>query len=269
MARPDFLWLSLPDGTKIGAVHIQRNSGRTLLYSHGNAEDLTLLLPYLDTMASYCNADVLAYDYCGYGVSEGTPSEESCYACIEAAYGHLLEVGESQSIVLFGRSLGSGPAVDLAQRHPEISAMALQSPIESTSRAALGSCGGKVASCCCSSVDLFRNYQKISDVQCPVLIMHGTEDRVVSIQNGKALHDACSGSYDPLWLGGCGHNDMPYEVCLNRVRGFLDGLEDGFSSAVLSADSQTSAPKAGSKGKTAARSPSLMARAKNCLPWVS
>lgn len=272
LARPDFLWISLPDGTKLGAVHIQRNSGRTLLYSHGNAEDLTVLLPYLDTMASYCDSDVLAYDYCGYGVSEGTPSEESCYACIDAAYGHLLSVGvEAQSIVAFGRSLGSGPTVDLLQRHPEISAMALQSPLESTNHAALG----KAASCCCSSVDLFRNYEKIGDVHCPVLIMHGTDDRVVSIRNGKALHDACSCSAEPLWLEGCGHNDMPYELCLSRLRSFLDTFEqlDRFSAGIRANDSKT-AQKTGSKSHkpsaTKLGAPGFMARLpRNCFPWAS
>lgn len=42
---------------------------------------------YLDLMSQLCASDVLAYDYCGYGFSEGTPTEETCYESIEAVVG--------------------------------------------------------------------------------------------------------------------------------------------------------------------------------------
>merc|ERR1711933_656572 len=104
-ARRDLLWLRTEQG-QISAVHIRgpdlgrahpgeqtlptpARSRYTVLYSHGNAEDLGLTLPYLDHMAEVCNCDVFAYDYLGYGISEGQPSEENCYLAINAAYAHL------------------------------------------------------------------------------------------------------------------------------------------------------------------------------------
>lgn len=215
--RPDFLSLTTSDGYRIGALHIRRNTGRTILYSHGNAEAMALL----------CAADVMAYDYCGYGISEGTPSEDGCYSAIDAAYKYLIELGIiPTTIIAYGRSLGSGPTVDLVARHPEIRAMVLQSPLESVGRAGLGCCGlGRFASCMLYDLDMFRNYEKIEDVQCPVFIIHGQADRIVPLHNGEALFEACSSAAAPFWVPGCGHNDLPYDVCLVRVREFLDALE--------------------------------------------
>ena len=79
-----------------------------------------LSLPYLDYLCQYCDCNVLAYEYCGYSVAEGEPSEQNCYECIQAAYDYLTGMKSSTSqavakdavdpaqIVLFGRSLGTG-----------------------------------------------------------------------------------------------------------------------------------------------------------------
>merc|ERR1719326_1024187 len=94
LARNDLVYLETEYGDKIAAVHIRRGSAgtdRVILYSHGNAEDLGQRLPYLDMMAQICAADVFAYEYCGYGFSEGETSEENCLLAIDAAYEHLTE----------------------------------------------------------------------------------------------------------------------------------------------------------------------------------
>ena len=106
---------------RIPAVHIQSDERKfTIIYSHGNAEDVGLSLPYLDRLSRRCNCNVLAYEYCGYSIAEGEPSEKNCYECIDAAYRYLTagrqSVVDPSSIVLFGRSLGTGPTVDLAAR---------------------------------------------------------------------------------------------------------------------------------------------------------
>jgi pimeloyl-ACP methyl ester carboxylesterase len=229
--RPDLVYLDTEDGDRIAAVHVRRGGSgtdRVILYSHGNAEDLGLRLPYLDLMSQICATDVFAYDYCGYGLSEGTPSEEGCILAIEAAYEYLTEIYNPNRIIAFGRSIGSGPTVDLLTRRKEIRGMVLQSPMESCGRAILGENVAWVA----YHMDMFRNYEKIHKVKCPVLVMHGTEDEVVPWENGVALHEACKEPVEPLWVEDAGHNDMPNEVCLRRVRQFideLDGLSWGYS----------------------------------------
>jgi len=226
LARPDLVYLETEKGDRIAAVHIRRGAAgtdRVILYSHGNAEDLGQRLPYLDLMAQICASDVFAYEYCGYGFSEGETSEENCLLAIDAAYEHLTEEKgfDPRRIVVMGRSIGTGPSVDLAMRHPEVRGVVLQSPMESCGRAVLG----ENASWLGYRIDLFKNYEKIGKVQSPVLVMHGNDDEVVPVDQGVAIFEACQKPVEPLWLDDCGHNDMPNEVCLRRVREFIDQLD--------------------------------------------
>lgn len=226
LARPDLLYLETENEDKIAAVHIRRGAAgtdRVVLYSHGNAEDLGQRLNYLDLMAQTCACDVFAYEYCGYGFSEGTPSEENCIRCIDAAYEYLTEtlMFSPKRIVAFGRSIGSGPTIDLAARQRDIRGVVLQSPMESCGRVVLGPTSAWMG----YQLDIFRNYEKIPKVKCPVLVMHGTEDEVVPLAHGVAIHEACQQAVEPMWIEDRGHNDMPHELCLRRVRQFLDQLD--------------------------------------------
>lgn len=91
-----------------------------VLYSHGNAEDLDEIAPYLQRLADGLDISVLGYDYPGYSAaptaSDADPaakcSEQGCYDAADAAWAHARESFER--VVLFGRSLGSGPATYLA-----------------------------------------------------------------------------------------------------------------------------------------------------------
>jgi len=226
LERPDLIYLTTSKHDKIPAVHVRRGQAgtdRVVIYSHGNAEDLGQRLPYLDMLSKICATDVLAYEYCGYGLSEGVPSEENCILAIDAAYQYLLTKFSPNRIVAFGRSIGTGPTIDLAMRYPELRGIVLQSPIESCGRAVLGS-----LSWIGYHLDIFKNYEKIPKVTCPVLVMHGTQDEIVPWKSGIAIHAACKKPAEPLWIEDRGHNNMPNDVCLRRVREFLDEL-DGLS----------------------------------------
>eukprot|EP00934_Nitzschia_sp_Nitz4_P005494 Nitzschia sp. Nitz4//scaffold335_size18684//15867//16661//NITZ4_008772-RA/size18684-processed-gene-0.7-mRNA-1//-1//CDS//3329548282//5484//frame0 len=213
---------------RIPALYIQRPNARfTLLYSHGNAEDVGISVYYLEKLSAACNASVLAYEYPGYSIADGKkPSETLCCEAIQAAFRYLTETKEvdPSTIVLFGRSLGTGPTVHLASQQPQIAGTILQSPLESGIRCVIGSC----ASIALYPVDIFRNYAKVEKIQSPVFIVHGLADRVVPCDNGKALYHLLQQrphhsqvAYDPVWLPGHGHNDMPQEYCFELFRDFL------------------------------------------------
>ncbi|KAL3937483.1 MAG: hypothetical protein SGBAC_007420 [Bacillariaceae sp.] len=230
-ARPDLKFIVTKSGIKIPAVHIQKSGAKfTIIYSHGNAEDVGISLYYLDVVSHILQASVIAYEYPGYSISEGEPSEENCYEAINAAYKYATETAKLQpsEIVLFGRSLGTGPTVDLCSRSPDIGGCILQSPLESGIRCFIGVC----SSYSLYPLDIFRNYSKIEDIKCPVFIMHGTDDKVVPCHNGKALYGQLqersfheSVDYPPVWIEGRGHNDMPQDLCLDHSRKFLLFLE--------------------------------------------
>ena len=223
--------LMTKSGLYIPAISIKGSptARYTIIYSHGNAEDVGLSVYYLDRLAAMCDCNVFAYEYPGYSISDGEPSEENCYEAIQAAFEYVtnqLHIPPSQ-IVLFGRSLGSGPTVDMASQ-PEATNLAgviLQSPLESGIRAVIGQC----SSYGLYPLDIFRNYSKVHLITCPVFIMHGTADRVVPCDNGRALYATlqqrdCHIDYPPRWINGRGHNNMPERECLYECRQFLSFL---------------------------------------------
>eukprot|EP00854_Cymbomonas_tetramitiformis_P013605 gene13605-16086_t len=133
------------DGERIPALHMRCTGARfTLIYSHGNAEDIGILLEEVGEIARHTRANVLAYEYVGYSLSglEGhSPSEGGCYRSIEAAWRYLtadLSIAPDD-IVLFGRSIGTGPTVGLASGIGKACAgVVLQSPLASGARVLLG-----------------------------------------------------------------------------------------------------------------------------------
>jgi pimeloyl-ACP methyl ester carboxylesterase len=168
-------WLNTSSGSRIPAFFIERpNASVTILFSHGNAEDLGMIYDWFSDLARVLRVNIMAYDYCGYGKSAGTPSEENCYADIEAAFRYLTEVRHIQpeQIVLYGRSLGSGPSCYLAKKTAlagrSVGGVILQSPLLSAYRVAFNFRFTMAG-------DKFANVDYAPNIACPVFIVHGTQ----------------------------------------------------------------------------------------------
>ena len=132
---PDIIKLRTADGARISARYRPNPQAKyTLLFSHGKHEDLATLEPFLNRLHDWGYA-VLAYDYHGYGTSEGRPSEKNAYRDLDAAYDYLTREQHlpPAHVLLFGHSLGTGPSVDLAA-HREIGGVILDSPYTSAGR---------------------------------------------------------------------------------------------------------------------------------------
>ena len=165
----------------------------------------------------------MAYDYTGYGKSTGYPAEEFVYADIEAAYSYLLQVRKIQpeQIVLYGRSLGSGPSCYLAAKTAKsgrsVAGVILQSPLLSAFRVAFNFRFTMVG-------DRFPNIDYAPYIQCPVFIVHGTQDEVVPFWHGQELFLALNQSWraKPFWVEGAGHNNI--EALLRPSGTFVDKL---------------------------------------------
>eukprot|EP00929_Paragymnodinium_shiwhaense_P044969 TRINITY_DN23034_c0_g1_i1.p1 TRINITY_DN23034_c0_g1~~TRINITY_DN23034_c0_g1_i1.p1 ORF type:complete len:269 (-),score=42.99 TRINITY_DN23034_c0_g1_i1:135-941(-) len=237
LQRPDLIFLKTTANERIPACYVRapgkQPAKMTFLYSHGNAEDLGLHLDYIDALARATGADVFSYEYVGYSLSRfegGEPSEEGCLRSIQAAWRYCVDELKipANRIIIYGRSIGSGPACDLAYRSSvegtrasplDAAGVLLQSPLES---------GGRIFSHMLSVVayhlDIFRNYEKVPNVRCPIAIMHGKCDRVVPVTNGETLYELVPNKYQPLWVEGHGHNDMPQDMCFRYAKGFADHL---------------------------------------------
>ena len=190
-----------PDGTRISAVYLPNPRARyTLLYSHGNGEDLGQLRPMLLNLQEMGFA-VLAYDYHGYGTTPGVPSEANAYGDEELAYDYLVKSKgvPADRIVAIGHSLGCAMAVDLASRRP-LGGLILTSAFVSADRIVTG---GSLL-----PFDKFQNLSKIGQVHCPVLVMHGKQDRTVPLWHGEALFAAANAPKQALWVENAAHNDL-------------------------------------------------------------
>lgn len=218
---PDILKLTSRPGVQISAVYLPNPKAvYTILYSHGNAEDLGDIKPLLATLGDL-GFSVFAYDYQGYGTSQGNPSESGAYRDIEAAYNYLTQkLGvPPQRMIIYGRSVGGGPAVDLASRKP-VAGLIVESTFISAFRT--------VTVVPIVPFDKFANLDKIKGVRCPVLVMHGKADGVVPFWQGERLFEAANEPKFSLWVDGAGHDDF-VEVAAARygesLRGFVKGLK--------------------------------------------
>ena len=198
---PEILKLTTANGNRISAIYLAEPSARfTLLVSHGNAEDLSDVHYWLEDLRK-AGFNVLAYDYQGYGTSEGKPSEKNAYQDEEAAYDYLVASMKipPDRIIIFGRSVGTGPAVHLAARKPA-AGLILQSPFLSAFRV--------VIPIPILPFDKFPNYKDIRRVHCPVLIMHGTADKIIGFWHGAKLYDLANSPKQSFWVEQAGHNNF-------------------------------------------------------------
>jgi fermentation-respiration switch protein FrsA (DUF1100 family) len=194
--------LPLRSGKEISALYLPNpEATHTILYSHGNAEDLGTIRPTLLELHRLGFA-VMAYDYPGYGTSDGTPSETGSYEAAAATYTYLVTLLNTNpdQIILFGRSLGSGPSFELAGRKP-VAGLILDGAFASTFRV--------MTRIKLLPWDIFDNLSKAPRVSCPTLIMHGKQDRTVPFSHALALQSALtSAEVSTLFLDDAGHNNL-------------------------------------------------------------
>ncbi|XP_015186068.1 PREDICTED: alpha/beta hydrolase domain-containing protein 17B [Polistes dominula] len=206
-------------GNRIACVFVRCSATArfTLLFSHGNAVDLGQMSSVYLGLGSRINCNIFSYDYSGYGLSNGKPSEKNLYADINAAW-HALRTRygiSPENIILYGQSIGTVPTVDLATRY-EVGAVVLHSPLMSGMRVAFRSTKRTWF------FDAFANIDKVPKVTSPVLVIHGTSDDVIDFSHGQAIYERCPRAVEPLWIDGAGHNDVElYNQYYERLKQFV------------------------------------------------
>lgn len=198
--------LTAADGVRIHGWYVGHPKAKaTLLWFHGNAgnlEDRRDMLRSLQALP----ANVLVIDYRGYGKSEGTPSEQGLYRDARAAYDWLLTKTTADRIVVFGKSLGAGPASELAStvpcgglivqsaftRAPDMASRVL--PILFFARWIMHS--------------KYDNLAKVAAIRCPKLFIHSRPDEIVPFEMGERLFAAAAEPKECAWFDRGGHNDL-------------------------------------------------------------
>ena len=189
------------DGTQIATRYLRaRDEKYLLLHFHGNYEDMGRLDPLYDEFLAH-QWSILAMDYRGYGLSEGAPKEKDCYRDAEALYQHALKLGyRPEQIILWGRSVGGGLAVELAL-HREAHALVLESTFASAFRVAT-----KIP---IFPFDRFNNLKKIDSVEEPLFVLHGDQDTIIPAWHTEKLFLKHQGPKERHLIEGAGHNDLP------------------------------------------------------------
>ncbi len=211
--------LETEDGTRIHGWWLPQPAARgTLIFFHGNAGNISHRLESLAIFRAL-DLSVLIIDYRGYGQSEGRPSEAGLRQDARAAWRHVWEERgiEAERIVLFGRSLGSAVASELALEHrPGV--LILESPFRSVPRMAQDVYPFLPARWL-ARMD-FDNEAHVREITVPTLVVHSRDDEIIPFSHGEAVYEAAAGPKDLLILRG-GHNT----AFMDSRRHYMDGLE--------------------------------------------
>ena len=197
----DFVKLKSRNRTQITGIYLPLPKAEyTILYSHGNAEDLGEILPRLRDLRDI-GFNIFSYDYQGYGTSQGRPSVAGAYQDVNAAYEYLTQkLGiPANKIIVYGYSVGGGPSVDLASRQP-VAGLVIESSFTTAFRVVTG--------IPVYPFDKFPNIDNIKNVNCPVLVIHGNADRVIPFSHGQQLFAMVDQPKLSFWVNGAGHLNL-------------------------------------------------------------
>jgi len=166
------------------------SSGLWLLICHGNAGNLSEFdRPLHYAGLRQLGLSLLAFDYRGYGESDGAPSEQGLYRDADAAYRFLREIRgvPADRIVVFGHSLGSAVAIDLASRQP-VAGLIVEGAL--TSAVDRGRELYPYIPVRWIARSRFSSIDKVSGITVPKLFLHAASDDVIPQAHGRRLFDA-------------------------------------------------------------------------------
>lgn len=208
---PDTLiWVpKIPEQLSIPCFFLQylEGSSKIMIYFHGNAEDLGLSYEIIDTLRSVLHIHILAVEYPGYGVYSGDPSAETILNDAECVYSFVISLGvKPEDIILFGRSIGSGPATYLA-RYRKVGCLMLMSAYTSIKEAA-GDLAGRIGKSLVK--ERFENIKNMPHITCPTFFVHGIQDKVIPYTHSQKLHEQCKGPSSLFLPPLMNHNNFDY-----------------------------------------------------------
>jgi pimeloyl-ACP methyl ester carboxylesterase len=209
------------------------NQDTVILYCHGNKDHMDFywcrekLYAHIGGLGRY---GVLMFDYPGFGLSEGTATENNMYASTSSAISWLKNKGLTNNrFVMFGFSLGSAPVCEVAGHASDYALqpakIILEAPFASAEimiqDAALLSMPGSFL------VDLkIDNATEIKKVNVPLLWIHGMADSFLSMtSHGKLVYDNKTGVKESVLVPGGEHETTPfimgYQAYIDRLAAFI------------------------------------------------
>jgi fermentation-respiration switch protein FrsA (DUF1100 family) len=195
------------DGTRLNGWLIPGQAGQPLvLFCMGNAGNMSHRLDNL-LQLHRLGVSLFIFDYRGYGQSAGRASEEGTYADIRGALTWLDTQGwQAEQMIFFGRSLGAAVALQAALEKPPAGVI-LESPFSSIRSMGNHHYPGLALLLGWLISADYDNLGKISALQSPLLIFHGTEDTICPPAMAEELFAQAPHPKQLVWLAGAGHNN--------------------------------------------------------------
>ncbi len=197
-------WIHTADGVRLHAWYAgDAPSAPTLIWSHGNGGNIAGRADVLLVLAAH-GLNVLAYDYRGYGKSDGWPTEEGVYLDAQAAYDSERRRGtRPQHLVAFGESLGGAVSIELARTRScaavvVVSTFTTMRDVARAHFGPLGLLGG----------DRFNSRSRLAQLSVPIFVAHGDRDEIVPFALGKQLFNAAQQPKRFFRAKGAQHNDV-------------------------------------------------------------
>lgn len=189
----------------IHTLHFKAEESKGLVYYlHGNAGSLRdwgwIYQEFIPL-----HYDVFLLDYRTYGKSTGALSEAKMHSDVAFIYQELLKEYKAENIVVWGRSIGTGMATQLAANQ-SCKALVLESPYYSIQDVAK-----KMAPIFPLSILLkyqFKNFEFLPKVSAPIYIIHGDNDQVIPFDSGKKLANVVGEKARFFEVKGGQHNDL-------------------------------------------------------------
>lgn len=188
------------------------SASRSLLLSfHGNADLAVWQIDWAEEVLRRTGVPVLLAEYRGYMGLAGRPSYDASRLDAEGAHAFALEgLGvPRERIALFGHSLGSAVAAELAARQAP-AVLLLQSPFTSAQDMAGRMTGYRPANVLWKVISRlhFDTGARVSRLEAPVAVVHGSDDRLIPLWMGEAVHRAARVKGPLLVVDGAAHNDV-------------------------------------------------------------
>jgi hypothetical protein len=218
------------DGTKLHGWYVEHPRPKAhVLLCHGNAEHVAYLGDLLRLYRDELQCSALAWDYRGYGKSEGTCDEQGILADGRAAQAWLAQRAGIRpgDVVIVGRSLGGGVAVDAAAT---VGARGLVLERTFTSMPDVAALHYPWLPVRLLMRTQYNSREKIAQYHGPLLMSHGTSDDVIPYEIGRQLFDAAPSKRKTFIAeAGYGHNDphtRTYEQALAQFIAELPPLRE-------------------------------------------
>jgi uncharacterized protein len=214
--------LDAPEGAKLAGYYRPADAGqKTIIFFHGKGAEISIFARQLKFYGDR-GFGYIGLSYRGHGDSTGDPTEELIISDAVLIYDWLLQQGvDNKQIVALGTSFGTGVAVQLASRRP-VAAVALAAPYTATVDVAAEVYWYVPVRYLMK--DRFESREHIKNINAPLIIVHGGQDRTVPFKFGKALYEMAIEPKTFVPIEDIGHRLINTEFTWTTFAEFFDAL---------------------------------------------